>query len=239
MTSSRRRDRTKIYFPEYALAKFPVTSVFRLALWMTGVLGLVGGGAGAASGQSPYPNMFQKASVLAAAPTSSTCVFPPNLARTSWNAPPPYRMWELMNISPVERIPSSSYNTPPSMLFSLNTRDKGGTTGTYGLVPAGATGDGDDVDFAGDSWAKATSGCTKVEMWFPFPKSDMQTAPTMNDPNATITVRITPPSSGNAGNCVVRKNHYRVRPKAKTRIREGAKSTTAGLTGEHHGSGTA
>jgi hypothetical protein len=205
MASLRHRDSAFSYFPEYGLTNVPLIAVFRVALWMTGVLGLVAGGVFGAAAQPIIPRLFSSANVLPAAPMNWRFVSPSNVELRSKYAPPPYRIVTLRNMLSYTMNPSRSIVWPAIMLppssFATVT---GGTIGTHRLTRGEAV------------WAKAKSDCRKVEIW--FPNKDMQTAPTMNDPTASVTVRITPPSSGGAGNSTVWKKHYRVRPKSgKTR----------------------
>jgi hypothetical protein len=52
--------------------------------------------------------------------------------------------------------------------------------------------------------APADAGCTKIDVW--LPNKNIATAPTMNDPNATVVLDITPPSKGEESNCT--EMHY-------------------------------
>jgi hypothetical protein len=59
---------------------------------------------------------------------------------------------------------------------------------------------------AGKDCAGGDVTCAIIDVW--LPKSDMLQAPTMNDSNATVTLDITPPVSGNPGKCAIWKYHY-------------------------------
>ena len=207
MTSSRNRDRAKFYFvPEYGATKSPLSSFSRLALLMIGVFGLTSGACGFA-GHPIIPKVLSNPSVFAAAPTNLSWTGGTTVESVRLYAPPPYT-----NVTPLytlllERNPSRGTSALRNVLCDDPELPSGGTRGTAACQTSPMSG----------IWAKAKPDCRTVEMW--FPNKDMQSAPTTNDPNASVTVRITPPSSGKAGNCTVWKKHYGVRPKSgKARI---------------------
>jgi hypothetical protein len=55
-------------------------------------------------------------------------------------------------------------------------------------------------------WSK--EACAKVDVWFPESMRNVQQAPTMNDPNATVTFDITPPLRQTNEECSVWVYHY-------------------------------
>jgi hypothetical protein len=120
-------------------------------------------------------------------------------------------MVELWNVSLLELRPSNCITWLTKMLPSEIDRGGGGTTGVNGFSSNRGAG--------GLLWAKAKD-CRTVETWgLPKPKKDAQSTPSTNDPNATVMFRITPPSSGSAGNCTVWKYHEGEAPKPQRIIR--------------------
>jgi hypothetical protein len=178
------------HFEPYGLTKFPLRGAVRLAVLIIGVFGsIVGGWLGRVAGQPINPNAPRNWTVLAAAPTKLKFTLPEIVAFSSLYAPPPYSKVTLLNLQFTHSVPSSAWviplNPPP-----LNTLPLSG--GTVGMAPSIFTATG--------FWAK--TGCRKVEVWG-LSKKYMQMAPSKNDPNAIVSFRITPPSSGKAGDCTV------------------------------------
>jgi hypothetical protein len=133
------------------------------------------------------------AKVFAAAPKSFSLIDPENLAFSNLNAPPPYSKVTSSKVFPSVFKPSSA-TLPCNMLLPMKLGCMGGTDGTaLGVTPI---------------WAKA--GCTTVDVWLPDNRS-INTAPTINDPNASITLDITPPSrcsQNKDSNCVIYRYHH-------------------------------
>lgn len=205
---SENRDRAG-YFR--TLAKSLLVCFSNFTVVTVGLLGLIGsaGIIGVFAWQGNRLNAWRNPIVFKAGPTNCKLMFPPILLAGRAYAPPPYFKVTLSNSQLKHSRPSKSIGMlayrEPSSLFP----DNGGMIGTNGLRWAGAGAAWGGADFV---WAKA--GCRTVDVW--FPKKNMQSAPNMNDPNATVTIRITPPSDRNSS-CTNWRTHYGSAPKGKRR----------------------
>jgi hypothetical protein len=217
MSESRHRDRASYFDPPYGLKKSPPIGLLSVVFSILGLsISTCGGALGAEAGHPTIPKMDINCSVLAAAPTKVRSNVPSILDAARLKYPPPYMRVESRNVAWRMFMPSSWTIWRSYMSFSKRARGGGGTFGVYALSsivgPAGGA--------AGALlWAKATE-CRTVEVWgLKEPSSAVQSTPSTNDPNATITFRITPPSSGSAGNCSAWKYHKGKAPKPKRIIR--------------------
>jgi hypothetical protein len=179
----KRRDRVINYLLETS-RKSPLGANLALSI---GAL-FCGGLCGALfAGHPNNPNMFKNTAVLDAAPVSCIEGGPTNCGSKIENSPPPYNNVVRSKTHRRQRTPSTRYEASikwePSTEIFLN----GGTVGVPSLFTA-----------------KPWDGCANVEVWFPSKYIDM--APTMNDPNATVTFRISPPN--NLFECGVWTYHY-------------------------------
>src|SRR6267143_2166601 len=109
--------------------------------------------------------------VLAAAPPK--CIRIPfiNLGFTRRNAPPLYLKPTLSNTQFMHSSPSSC--CPEEFLIIESSRTLSFNAGTTGTDPSGGP------------------TCAQVDVWIPKEMADAQQAPTINDPNASITLDIT------------------------------------------------
>ena len=178
----------------------PCSGVLRVAVLIIGALGFASGSFGVASGHPIIPKSCRNCAVLSAAPISSILTVPCSVAFCRTNAPPPYRIVESLYKSPSDTRPSSLINWPMLALCCETLYGNFGTIGVHAFPPGVSS---------ARSWAKAD--CRKVEVW--FPSADMQRAPSTNDPNAKVTLRITIPPSGKTGDCTVWKYHQGSKPK--------------------------
>ena len=175
----------------YGLIKSVFTVSLRLAFLSIGSLGLICGLGGCAFGQPTNPKDVKNAKVFAAAPLNRILTGGVTVTFSSLYAPPPYLKVTLTNFSPLVSSPSTGYSVfatvpwPPTTIWR-----SGGTTGT---APETAT----------KPWAN--TDCGDVDVW--FPQKNMTTAPSVNDPNATVTIRISPPLNDDS-NCRTWRYHY-------------------------------
>ena len=138
--------------------------------------------------------------------------FPENLASENRNAPPPYRSNEPWNSHRTQSRPSSCCPSPPI------------TEPTRWTAIAGIDGINPGAEIAPCCAAEA---CTVVDVWLPESTRYVAEAPTINDPNAKVTLDISPPLEGSGGNCAVWIYHYGNPPDKPTQI-EGPESSTRG-----------
>ena len=183
------RDRATCYLFK-GLTKFPLYETLRAASILF-VLGLIGF-CGATAGQPINPMLAKNTSVFWAAPISSIFTGRRMVTFSIEYAPPPYLNVTFLYIPPTFCVPSKLTATPFRVGRSAFSPESGGTTG-IDAVP---------VSMYVTTWAEAE--CSRVDIW--LPSRDMTTAPTIKDPNATITIRIAPPSSNNSQEC--REWHY-------------------------------
>jgi hypothetical protein len=184
----KRRDRVINYLLETS-RKSPLGTNLALsigALFCGGVCGAL------FAGHPNNPNMLRNTAVFDAAPVSCIDGGLTNCDSTIENSPPPYNNIVRSKTHRRQRTPAtrneSSVKWEPSTEIFLN----GGTVGVPSMFMAKPGG------------AKPWGDCANVEVWFPSKNIDM--APTMNDPNATVTFRISPPN--NVFECGVWTYHY-------------------------------
>jgi hypothetical protein len=173
---------------QYGLTKLTVIGCFAVAVFSVGFLGIGG------FGGTPLVIPSKKGStaiVFAAAPFNTTRIVPENLQLVKANAPPEYDNVTFSKKHPVQFKPSSSCGT---FLSTNPVCDVviGGTTGTPPSEMA--------------VWA--STGCSRIDAWFPESMKNALQAPTINDPNASVTLDITPPSGDSRGDCAVWVYHY-------------------------------
>jgi hypothetical protein len=174
----KRRDRAITYLLD-TTRKFPTGVNFALsigALFCGGVCGAL------FAGHPSKPNMLRNTAVLAAAPVRLIDGGVTNRDSMISNSPPPYVSVASVKEHRKHLIPSTAYGPDRTVTFSAKRFRKGGTTGT----------------------PPAWMACAKVDVWLPSSNIDM--APTMNDPNATVRFRILPPN--NVFECGVWTYHY-------------------------------
>lgn len=135
------------------------------------------------------------------------------------NGPPAYVSTTFLRVQPSQSNPSSCC-CPPSMVprkciqatlgvsgfapwvaekADPNSGWRGYSSIGGGVVAGGDWGVGAFLGPGEVVWAKAKDRCTTVEVW--GLTSDMHTAPSTNEQSKGVYLRITPPSSGRAGNC--------------------------------------
>jgi hypothetical protein len=185
------------YFPLTALTKSPSTP--RLAVMILGALGLTCGVA--LAGQPSNPNACKNCAVFNAAPTNLMLTGNFTFVFAKLYAPPPYSMVKSWSVHPLHDVPSNPRvilltSTPGWSVIPMT----GITTGIAPPFLDTASGDVPVMDWP------LVDACANVEVW--FPRKNMLAAPSANDPNASITFVITPPS-GDAGDCGVWKYHYK------------------------------
>src|SRR5208337_5377884 len=105
-------------------------------------------------------------------------------------APPPYIKVAFLKVQCSQLSPSNPIVMLPPNVLSALLELRGGTTGTRPL-PITVAGTGPD----------GGEDCAKVDVWIPTDTIDAQQAPTINDPNASITLDITPSSTRDFGLC--------------------------------------
>jgi hypothetical protein len=169
-----------------AICGWAVISMSACMTWPPGI----GTGAGR-FGAGSIPVTRISSTVFAAAPVKMTGTPLGIMAVGNRKAPPPYvKTRGLILQSPSHEKPSSCCTLPP-IVSPLPKYCNGGTTGIAAgmeIVDGGSVG--------GGCWA----ACTRVDVWMPESSKDMQQAPTINDPKASVIFLITPPSEGNS-NC--------------------------------------
>jgi hypothetical protein len=217
MARSNHRDRAvnRYLVPLYGLLKSPAIGLVRVVVSTIGTFGLIGTFLlGTAAGQPNNPINFRKATVFAAAPINWIFKVPPKVAFCKKKAPPPYRIVVLTKRSLRDVTPSSSNIWSKYSLPSAIIRGAGGTVGVKTL-PFNGSGAGVFV------WAKdhGTKNCRVVDVWgLNDPSKPANSIPSTNEPSGMVVFRITPPSSGNAGNCTEWKYHDGEAPQKPKRI---------------------
>jgi len=172
----------------YGLAKLMLIGCSAVAFLSIGVFG------GGIFGGAPWTRASisgRIAKVFAAAPLNSKRVVPEKWQSTREYDPPAYVKVASEKKQPLHFMPSNCCETPKNFEPSTEAL-KGGTIGSPGNPPP--------------PWADAT--CSKVDAWFPESMKNMQQAPTINDPNAIVTLDITPPSGQTNEECCVWVYHY-------------------------------
>jgi hypothetical protein len=152
------------------------SSSFFLFLFLGVVLGAGCWGLGNA------PSTLSRFIVFSAAPFNSIGRLARTWALLSRYAPPAYVNRDGASTQPSQLIPSNGW-MPPSITPPRIMPRRGGTTGS---APATTT----------PPWP----ACTHVDVWMSESATNAQQAPTINDPNASATLVITPPS-GKKSNC--------------------------------------
>jgi hypothetical protein len=109
-------------------------------------------------------------------------------------APPLYSRTTSLNMHSLHSMPSSCCVTPKKRPRAKSLCCKGGTTGIAYGKPAPAGG--------------VLDSCAHVDVWLPENTNNVVRAPTMNDPNASVTLDITPPSESPRGDCAIWVYHY-------------------------------
>jgi hypothetical protein len=171
----------------YGLSRLTLTVLVAVAICGIGACGLgwIGGFA-----VRRAPNMRSKVTVFAAAPVSFKRKFFDTDTSLKLKAPPPYVNDTFSNLQPLQDRPSNCCVTP-TQSDSVKLRLPSG--GTLGISPG----------------ADTAEDCAKVDAWFPASTKNIMEAPTINDPNASVTLDITPPSEDSNGeNCAVWVYHY-------------------------------
>jgi len=189
-------DTLKSYLPFTALTKSPSTS--KLAVMILGALGLTCGLAFA--GQPSNPNDCKNCAVFSAAPINLMLTGNLTFVFTKLYAPPPYSIVKSWSVHPLQDVPSNPsvilLTSTPGWMVTLMT---GRTIGISPSFRDTASGDLPVMDWP------LVDPCANVEVW--FPSRNMLAAPSANDPNASVTFVISPPS-GDAGDCGVWKYHH-------------------------------
>lgn len=173
------------------------------------------------------------ATVLAAAPCNEIRVTPLKWAFVKLYDPPPYISATFSNVQLSQSSPSSAcvvvpfgaplndplhilgpnvtaaFGCTPSMTIAWLPPEKSKLVNMQDRCAGGACGAGAGVGGV----------CAKIDVW--LPKIAAQQAPTINDPNASVILDITPPPSGKSGNCTVWVYHYGEPPPVKKPDRRG------------------
>jgi len=156
----------------------------------------VGGGltrGGRCLGWLRRANQVETATALNAAPRRVRLVLPSKRQLTQLTIPPEYVRSAFLSKQPSQLIPSS-WKFPLMVAPWIKTLGMGGRTGTA-LGPD-------------------TNACARVDAWLPesMNRHDVITTPDANDPNAKITLDITPPLKRSGGDCAVWVYHYGTPP---------------------------
>ena len=177
-----------------------IVSAFRLAVWSVGLLGIA---CGCCLGQPSNPKLANSNTVFLEAPSNLKLTTPDRFKSFRLKLPPEYRIVAPPSSTQLVQLgPSRSRKLLGPKL--LNSTSLKGTSGTLGAASLFRT--------SVPVWA-ASARCRTVDVW--LPSKDVTKTPSANDPNASVTLRITPPLSGEAGDCTVWKYHYGVRPKKR------------------------
>jgi hypothetical protein len=142
-------------------------------------------GGGGVTGLGIAPKNWSIFNVFKAAPFSWTTAPRGRLQLTQLKAPPAYVNTGAVMEQPSQSIPSSAW-TPPPMVPPTKRLVAGGTTGS---APSMTT------PRPGTAWP----ACTRVDVWESESIRNTEQTPTINDPNASITLDIKPPLEGVAG----------------------------------------
>jgi hypothetical protein len=193
----------KRYCP--ALTRVIEVSSLSLAIVTSGAFGLNGLPFGCALGSAKAPVSNRNFTVLSAAPRSSTCL-DLNVQPIQEYSPPAYVRTFPANIHVWQLSPSKDWGAPgPKNAPLTEVVDSGGTLGARSpkLITV---------------WAK--TGCAVIDVW--DPNKYMQQTPNANDPNASVTLDITPPSSPKS-RCTIWKWHGEAAPANGESTRRGGK----------------
>src|SRR6266403_730119 len=142
----------------------------------------VPGGGTTGEGLGIAPVARNKLNVFNAAPVSRISTLRGSLEPGRLKSPPPYVKTGVLIVHRSQDIPSKPV-TAPLIVSSCPKYCSGGTTGTAAGMEIAV-------------WP----ACTRVDVWMWASARDPNTAPTMNDPNASAVLLITSPSDG-ASNC--------------------------------------
>src|SRR6267154_878462 len=143
-----------------------------------------GGATGAGFGIAPV--IRNRLNVFWAAPVKLISTFRGTLEPGSLKAPPPYVKTGTAIVHRSQEKPSSCCTAPPTVEPSPKNCN-GGTTGTapgIEITEGGAW-----------AWGGCWNACTRVDVWTSEKASNPQRIPTINDPNATVTLFIHSPST--------------------------------------------
>lgn len=184
------------HFWPYGLTKSTVIVCSLAAILKMGLFGLTGCGLAPEFTESTKAN---KVIVLAAAPFKTTRIGVEIEALTRLKAPPEYSNVTFLKTQSLQSNPSSGWMT------FINDDEE--TTlprneGNVGSAPSKTI----------PLWADA--GCTRIDVW--FPNKNITKAPTINDPNATVILDITPPLENKESDCVIYYYHYGDPPPKQT-----------------------
>lgn len=180
--------------------KLSVAGVLMLACINSG--GLYAGGGTGRVGPFSARMMPNNAMVFAAAPVKRIRIPFLKIECASLKSPPPYVRAALSNVHPSQLIPSRGWTKLPpiSTFLSCGPSD----TLALGIAPGTPT----------------AGTCAQVDVWIPKEMMDAQQAPTIKDPNASITLDMVP-SKG--GDCEIWHYHY-LKPGEKPPSRTGRSS---------------
>ncbi len=176
------------YFKPYGLARLIVTTLAAAAVLCSGVRG------SGCCGRAPLWiawTSLKNTNVFAAAPLRVRRVVPENEQLTKLYVPPPYSNVASLNMQSRHSMPSSCWVSD----FNRTRSKRAKSDGTTGMAAGSAT----------PAWAKAK--CATVDVWLPESMRNIEKAPALNDPNASITLDITPAPHNGAG-CAVWRYHY-------------------------------
>lgn len=209
---------------------FTTTGCFRFAVVISGIFGLAGSGFWPAA--TAAKNRC-KITPFAAAPVSVSRMEPDNFGFTRFTAPPEYVRFTLSKIQSVQSMPSKRCS-PRSSKVIWSILAKASSTTKRGSDPfickpvvecencapeiverciSGVAVGGCDGVWGDWVWAAATdSKCGRVDVYLPN-KNARQTLTT--NQNDTVTLDITPPSSGKNENCTIWVYHYGEPPPVK------------------------
>lgn len=186
------RDRAGLWV-SYFFTPSKLTRVKLFWAFSSSVALIVGGcfwgcGGGARAGKAP--SALSRFIVFRAAPFNSIGTLRRTWALLNRNAPPAYVNRSAAKTQPSQPIPSNGW-TPPKIPPPWSGGPRGGTTGS---APEMST----------FTWP----ACTRVDVWMSEDAMNAEEAPTINDPNASATLIITPPLKGKS-NCVEWVYHQR------------------------------
>jgi hypothetical protein len=139
------------------------------------------------AGQPSNPNVLRNPAVFNAAPLSSIRTGGVIVVLRKTYPPPPYCKVTFDSAHPSQETPSTRYLMLDNFAPLTTRLPSGGTTGS---APSICINVRVGADVAGDC-------CANVEVWFPTSNTDM--APSVNDPNASVTFDISPPENGECG----------------------------------------
>jgi len=173
-----------------------------ICISLASVIGTVGlFGAGLELGMTPENRSMLN--VFKAAPLSSRREVP-IVQPLHLKAPPAYVMSGAVMRHPLQSSPSRAW-TSPSMLPPFQRTWRGGTIGSAPAI----------------SKATRWPACTRVDVWMSKSMANAQQTPTINDPNASVTLDTTPPSDSSQGHCTTWVYHYGNPPSKKLDSRPG------------------